>query len=161
MLEVIMKKIHHFLLSAVALLLVMTSLTTLAFAAAAEGAQSQKFEDGSYILVTIEYDQPQEGISYFASRSTTGGTKKYIHCDSNDKVLWEFWVHGTFSYNGVTATATGAEYGYKIYDSSWSFAKANATYSGATATATGTFNWLLFPNTVTVDLTCSPKGVLS
>lgn len=70
-----MKKIHHFLLSAVALLLVMTSLTTLAFAAEAEGAQSQKFEDGSYILVTIEYDQPQEGISYFASRSTTGGTK--------------------------------------------------------------------------------------
>lgn len=156
-----MKKIHHFLLSAMALLLVMSSLTTFTFATEGEYVQYQKFEDGSYMLVTIEYDQPQAGISYFASRSTTGGTKKYIHCDSNDKVLWEFWVHGTFSYNGVTATATGAEYGYKIYDSSWSFVDASASYSGATATATGTFKWLLFPNTVTISLTCSPTGVLS
>lgn len=156
-----MKKIHHFLLPAVAMLLVIASLTTFAFAAESDCTQTQKFEDGSYMVVTIEYDQPQKDISYFASRSTTGGTKKHTYYNSANQVMWEFWVHGTFSYNGVTATATGADYGYKIYDSSWSFAKANATYSGATATATGTFNWLLFPNTVTVDLTCSSSGALS
>lgn len=156
-----MKKIHHFLLPAVAMLLVIASLTTSAFATESECIQTQKFEDGSYLVVTIEYDQPQEGISCFASRSTTGGTKKYSFCDDTDKVLWEFWVHGTFSYNGATATATGAEYGYKIYDSSWSFVDASATYSNATATATGRFKRLLFPNAVTISLTCSPSGTLS
>ena len=156
-----MKRIHHFLPSAIAMLLAMASLTMFAFASETEYAQSQKFEDGSYMVVTIEYDQPQEGISYFASRSTTGGTKKYAYYNGSNQLTWQFWVHGTFSYNGATATATGAEYGYKIYDSSWRFVEGRSTYSGATATATGSFKQLLFPFTATVDLTCSPSGALS
>lgn len=119
----------------------------------------QKLDDGSYVVVTIEYDQAQDGISYLTSKSITSGTKKYTYYDSSNKLLWEFRVHGTFTYNGVTATATGASYSYDIYDSAWSFVKGNATYSGATAT--GTFKWLLFSYDTTVSLTCSPDGVLS
>ena len=73
-----MKRIHHFLPSAIAMLLAMASLTMFAFASETEYAQSQKFEDGFYMVVTIEHDQPQEDISYFASRSTTGGTKNIL-----------------------------------------------------------------------------------
>lgn len=156
-----MRRVRQFLLSTMAMLLLMSSLTTFAFAAEGECVQLQKFEDGAYVVVTIEYEQPQQGISYFSSRSITSGTKKYAYYNGSDQLMWEFNVHGTFSYNGVTATATGADYSYKIYDSSWSFVNASASYSGATATATGTFKWLLFPNTVTISLTCSPSGVLS
>lgn len=156
-----MKKIRRFALLAMAVLLFASSLPTTAFAAEIESHQLLKFDDGSYIVVTIEYDQAQHGISYLASRSVTSGTKKYTSYNSSNNALWEFRVHGTFVYNGVTASATGASYSYDIYDNSWSFVEGSATYSGATATATGTFKHLLFPNTVTLTLTCSPDGVIS
>ena len=66
-----------------------------------------------------------------------------------------------FYYDGVTALATGANYSYDIYDDNWSFVEGSATYFRATATATGSFKRALFPNSVTVSLTCSPNGVLS
>lgn len=156
-----MKKIHQLILFAMAVLLFAASLPTSAFATAAEPPQMQKLDDGSYVVITIEYDQAQDGISYLTSKSITSGTKKYTYYDSANKLLWEFRVHGTFTYNGVTATATGASYSYDVYDSAWSFVKGNATYSGATATATGTFKWLLFSYDTPVSLTCSPDGVLS
>lgn len=155
-----MKRFRQFTLLVFALLFT-SSLLAPAFAAEPVNRQVQKFEDGSYIVVTIEYDQEQDGISLLAGDSVTSGTKKYIFCDSSDKELWEFRVHGTFSYNGVTASAIGASYSYDVYDSSWSFVKASVARSGATVTATGTFKWLLFPNNVTISLTCSPTGVLS
>ncbi len=156
-----MKKFSQFILFVMAVLLLTASLPTSALAATVENPQAQKFDDGSYVVVTIEYDQAQDGISYLSGRSVTSGTKKYTSYNSSDKVLWEFRVHGTFTYNEVTASAIGANYSYDIYDSTWSFASGNATCSGATATATGTFKHLLFPNTLTLTLTCSPSGVLS
>lgn len=156
-----MKKVRQFALLVMVFLLFAATLTTPASASEIDSSQIQKFEDGTYIVVTIEYDQSQNSIFSLASRSVTSGTKKYTSYDSSDKALWEFRVHGTFTYNGVTASATGASYSYDIYDSNWSFVEGNATYSGTTATATGTFKWLLFPNTVTLSLTCSPQGVLS
>jgi len=156
-----MKKIRQFTLLVMVLLLFMAPLTRPVFATEIEHPQIQKFEDGTYIVVTIEYAESQSGTLSLTDRSVTSGTKKYTSYDSSDKALWEFRVHGTFSYNGVTASATGASYSYDIYDNNWSFGGGSATYSGATATATGSFKWLLFPNTVTVSLTCSPNGVLS
>lgn len=156
-----MKKIHQFTLLVMTALLFAASLTTSAFAAKIENSEILKFEDGSYIIVTIEYDQTQNGISYLTGRSVTSGTKKYTYYDGSDTLAWEFRVHGSFAYNGMTATATGSSYSYDIYNSQWSFVEGSATYSGAAAVATGSFKRLLFPNAITLTLTCSPNGVLS
>lgn len=134
-----MKKIYQLVLSALVLSLFVGSISTSAFAAEIEDSQTHKFGDGTYIVVTLEYNQSQNGIFSVAGRSVTSGTKKYTAYDGSDKVLWEFRVHGTFIYDGVTASANGANYSYNIYDSTWSFLEGNATCSGATATATGSF----------------------
>ena len=134
-----MKKVYQLMLSVLVLSLFMGSITTSAFAAEIEGSQTHRFGDGTYVMVTLEYDQSQNGIFSVAGRNVTSGTKKYTAYDGSNKVLWEFRVHGSFTYDGVTASATGVNYSYDIYDSTWSFLEGNATCSGATATATGSF----------------------
>lgn len=157
-----MKKLQKLAASVLALCL---SIGALAFsAAAADGEttpQITHFADGSYIITTIEYDRPQGEAAAASAQSVKSGTKINEYYNSSDELAWEFCVHGTFTYDGSTAEATDADYFYEIYDSSWSFVKASASCSGATATATGSFKLLLVPHSVTVTLTCSPKGVLS
>lgn len=115
------------------------------------------FADGSYLVTRITCD------SAYTSRSVEhkSGKKHYDFYNSNRKLSWTFRVHGAFTYDGSSAEATSADYSYDIYDSAWSFNGGSASYSGATATATGSFTLLIIPNSVTLSLTCSPKGVLS
>lgn len=157
-----MKRAQRFLTLVLALCL--SAMVLIIPSAAADGdhaTQIIRFEDGSYVIITIEYDQPQGEIASLASRYSKEGSKNYSSYNSSDELLWTFRVHGTFTYNGTTAKATAATYSYTIYDSSWSFVKGNSSYSGATATAKGSFKKLLIPNSVTLNLTCSPTGVLS
>ncbi len=157
-----MKKLQKL---AVLTLVLCLSVGALAIPAAAADGETEtritRFADGSYRITTIEYDRPQGGAAIFSAQSTKSGTKTDEYYNSSDELAWKFRVHGTFTYNGSTAEATAATYSYDIYDSSWSFIKASASCSGATATATGSFKLLLVPHSVTVTLTCSPKGVLS
>ncbi len=115
------------------------------------------FSDGSYLVTSITYDS----INTRQSVCQTAGKKHYDYYDSNHKLLWTFRAHGTFTYDGRSAEATSADYSYDIYDSAWSFNGATASYSGATSTAKGSFTLLIVPHSVTITLTCSPKGVLS
>ena len=129
-----MKRFFHCFVLIMALLLPLTSLIKPTFAMAEDNCgQVLMYDDGSYIIITIE----------------------------DHRLLWVFRVHGTFVYDGVSASATGSSYSYDIYNDGFLFIDGNASHSGATATATGSFKRLLFPNSVTVSLTCSPTGVLS
>lgn len=157
-----MKKLRQFFALTLILCLSAVILITPAMAADKnDGKQVIRFEDGSYVILTVECDQSQSGAELFTANSMTSGSKSYSYYNSSDKLVWVFRVHGTFTYNGTTAKATAATYSYTIYDSSWSFVKGNSSYSGATATAKGSFKKLLIPNSVTLNLTCSPTGVLS
>lgn len=157
-----MKKIcQSTILISMALLLFTALLITSAFAAETESPRILKFEDGSYVVITIEEDQSPDGVSSLSGKRTKSGTKNYDYYNGSNKLVLTFRVHGTFEYDGVTASAIGASYSYDIYDSSWSFVDGNATYSGATATATGRFKRSPFPSSISVSLTCSPDGVLS
>lgn len=157
-----MKKLYRAVSLLMSLLLFSVVLTTPVLASV-QVSDSQKImlEDGSYIIITIDYNQPPDGFSLLTKQQTKTGTKNYSFYDSSDELKWVFRVHGAFLYDGVTALATGANYSYDIYDDNWSFVEGSATYSGATATATGSFKRVLFPNSVSVSLTCSPNGVLS
>lgn len=132
-----------------------------AFAAAEPVADTVRIdlEDGSYCIITLTV---QETPRVRSGRTTVSATKIKEYYDGNDKLVWSLSVHGTFTYDGTTAEATAARYSYEINDSDWSFKSGSASYSSATATANGTFLYLkLWPNTDSVSLTCSPKGVLS
>lgn len=118
------------------------------------------FSDGSYLITTIISDIPSENHLPKAV-NTKSGTKHQDYYDRNHNLVWTFRVHGSFSYDGYSSKATSADYSHNIYDSTWSFNGATASYSGATATAKGSFTQAILPNSVTLNLTCSAKGVLS
>lgn len=114
------------------------------------------FEDGSYL--TLELVVYQSSLAR-ASNTVSGG--KTGNCrDADGNLLWDFTVHGTFTYDGTTATH--ASYSYNIYNSAWRLKSAEAYCSGNQAIAEGKFNGGLFLNRSTsLTLTCSPTGVLS
>lgn len=156
-----MKKTHQFILFTFVLLLFITSLSVSASAADNASPQIQRFEDGSYAVVTIDTEQPLDEIAFAAGKQIISGTKNYSYYNGSNVLVLVFRVHGTFEYDGMTSSAVGASYSYDIYDNNWSFLDGNATCSNATAMATGSFMRFLVPKSVTVSLTCSPNGVLS
>ena len=131
-------------------------------AADTSGSEEQViyYEDGSYAVITITYDTPRTIFERYAAKKT-GGTKEYIHYNSADQPLWTFRVHGTFEYDGSDAEAISADYSEDVYDSAWSFVRADAYCSGASAVAKGTFKESIFPVSKTITLTCSKDGKLS
>ena len=119
------------------------------------------FEDGTFIEVTIEEDVT------LARSSTKSGTKTKSCKKSNGDVLWSIKVHGTFSYDGTTASCTKASYTTTLSDDYWELSNAKSWKSGATAYASVVakeytmLGYLLQTRTETVSLTCSATGVLS
>lgn len=118
------------------------------------------YSDGSYSIISITYEDAQPGISPTAARSSCSGKKDIDHYSSSNNLAWTLTVYGDFTYDGRSATATGSDYSYRIYDSEWSFVSGNASYSGATARATGKFSRSATTST-SVSLTCSANGTLS
>ncbi len=118
------------------------------------------FEDGSYCVTTII--QEEVASSSRASTQIKTGTKAKNYYNASGVLQFTLIVRGTFSYDGSTATATKAQYGYSISQTAWTFVSARTTRNGATATAIGTFRQSgTYDRTLSVSLTCSPDGVLS
>ena len=123
-----------------------------------ESVSTTVFPDGSYCITTVSVLQLQAT----GNRATITGTKSKDYYNSNGILLFSVIVKGTFTYDGTTATATASQYGYRIYDASWSFYNGFSSCSGATATATCTFSLSGGSyRTLSVSLTCSPTGTLS
>lgn len=155
-----MKKLNRFVfgLVFVALLASLCAIPALALEAPETSVDVVYFEDGSSLTVEMAvYDNSLARTSGVISGHKTGTYK-----NSSGDVQWTLTVYGTFSYDGTTATATAASYGYEIYNSSWSLSTADAYCSGASAIATATFvgSFILHRST-SLPLTCSPDGVLS
>lgn len=111
--------------------------------------------DGYYMEVYVETD-PQTRVY-----GQTSGSKTGVVYNDNDEELFSLTVHGTFTYNGITAFATSASYSYDVQALTWSFKSGSARYSGNSAIAEATFAQLLiFTRTATVILYCTPDGVL-
>lgn len=114
--------------------------------------------DGSYYVTTISVD-----YSAASSQKQISGHKDIIKYSISNEKMFSLTVHGTFTYDGTTSKAISASYSYAIDDPFWSFSGGSAVCSGNTATASGTFKYLLilYSETPTVSLSCSPTGVLS
>lgn len=115
----------------------------------------EQYENGAYAVVTV-YDDT------IARAGTKTGHKDYEYYVSGS-LAWTFTVHGSFSYNGSSATCTAASYTYNINKSEWYRVKGEAYPSGSAAVAKGTMRRSsdgreVYPK---VTLTCTPNGVLA
>lgn len=117
------------------------------------------YEDGSYIVETIEVSKSR------ASGTVTGSKTKTYY---NDKGIaeWKAVLNGSFSYTGSSATCTSSSVNVTVYDSSWYTISKSATKSGNTASASVTMGCKLLGITtnritVTPTLSCDANGNLS
>ena len=119
------------------------------------------FEDGSYIITTIsEEPSPRKTVALLASKKT--GTKTIEYYSAGNTLEWDFSVTGTFTYDGITATAVSASASHNIFVSGWSCTNKSAWYSSNTAYASATFKYgILLTSNASISLSCSPSGTLS
>ena len=117
--------------------------------------QVEQYENGAYAVVTV-YDDT------IARAGTKTGHKDYKYYVSGS-LAWTYTVHGSFSYNGSSASCTAASATCDIRDSGWKLTSNEAYPSGSAAVAKGTMRRSsdgreVYPK---VTLTSTPNGVLA
>lgn len=122
--------------------------------------------------VTIEMldngDSIKTYITYYETNTraaTKSGSKTSEYVNSDGEVMWSVTVYGTFTYNGTTSSCTSVSHSTTAPGSSWSIKSSSSSKSGycASATATATHKQIFTSQdyTRTVNLYCSPYGILS
>lgn len=129
-------------------------------ALASENNSIYYLDDGSYIVTTITE------TSVSRSSNTKTGSKKMEHYSTNDELLWDATIIGTFTYNGTSATCSFSNIDYNIFNSNWKITSATATKNSNKAIGNITAKrYLLGVSIESIDraitLTCSATGVLS
>lgn len=128
--------------------------------------------DGSYFHITITETLPK-GASLFSrttrsvdSIQTTSGSKNISYYSSDNEIMWEFTLYGSFQYSpGAIASCTSVSYSINICDSSWETLSASSSKSGNQASGNASFKKkLLFFTTnvenVHISLSCDSYGNL-
>ncbi len=114
------------------------------------------FEDGSYLVRKVTASTAARATNSVSGRAT------YSYHSITNQLLWTAWVDGSFTYNGISATATAASCDYTISDTAWSLKDSSAYCSGNQAIADMTFQGaFFFSKSITLTLSCSPDGKLS
>lgn len=117
------------------------------------------FEDGSYLVETIEEHEMR-------ASGTKSGSKTKTFYDSNSEIKWKTVLNGTFTYSGTSSTCTSSNCNVTIYSSEWYTVSKSATKSGNTANASVTMGEKLLGVTVrkvstNLSLSCDANGNLS
>lgn len=119
----------------------------------------EKLENGDYIETIITYYETDD------KAATKSGSKTRNYKNSDGVTLWSVTVNGTFTYNGTTSSCTKSTHSTSVSASNWSIKSSSSSKSGncATATATATHKQILTSKdyTISVNLYCSPYGILS
>lgn len=155
-----MKKI---LFISLAIIIVISSFICLPVSAANQQTNTtttiQYLDNGDYIETTITYYESNLRVA------TKSGSKTASYKDGNGNTMWTVTVHGTFNYNGTTSSCTSVSRSTTAPGANWSIKSSSCSKSGycATATATATHKASLISKdyTMTVNLYCSPYGILS
>lgn len=116
-------------------------------------------DNGDYIETTITYYETD------SRAATKSGSKTSTYKSDSGTALWSVTVNGTFTYNGTTSSCTSVSRSASASASGWSIKSSSCTKSGncASATATATYKKGLvsYDKSLTVNLYCSPYGILS
>lgn len=132
------------------------------------GAVALPEKNATYVEYLENGDCIKTYITYYETNArvaTKSGSKTREYETSAGEVMWSVTVYGTFTYNGTTSSCTSASRSTAAYGSDWSIKSSSASKSGNCATATATATKKNFIGsqdyTVTVNLYCSPYGILS
>lgn len=116
-------------------------------------------DNGDYIETTITYYETN------ARAATKSGSKTSRYYNDDGDTMWSVTVNGTFTYNGTTSSCTSVSRSTTAPGSNWSIKSSSCTKSGncASATAIATYQGVFTSKdyTLTVNLYCSPYGILS
>ena len=150
-----MKK--RFISFILAVVLIASAVPTFAMAATDEIVIT--YEDGSYLVVTVNESATRSG-------TTKTGKKTYSYYDANDNLEWKAVLSATFTYTGSTSTCTNATCTTTVYNSNWYEYSKSTTRNGGTATTNLVMGRKLLGVTVskfsrTLTLTCDSNGNLS
>lgn len=116
-------------------------------------------KNGDYIETIITYHDIN------TRAATKSGSKISNYKNSDGEIMWSVTVNGTFTYNGTTSSCTNVSRSTSAPGENWTIKSSSCSKSGncATASATATYKYLLFSDdySMTVNLYCSPYGILS
>ncbi|MBE6734986.1 MAG: hypothetical protein E7563_06580 [Ruminococcaceae bacterium] len=116
-------------------------------------------ENGDYIETTITYFETN------TRAATKSGSKTSNYKNSDGETMWSVTVNGTFTYNGTTSSCTSVSRSASASGSGWSIKSSSCTKSGNCASATATASYkkglISYDKSATVNLYCSPYGILS
>ena len=151
-----------------AFLLIVTLVTCSVFCVNATETTSKTettieyLNNGHYIETIIVYCDDDSDNTRVATKS---GYKTSNYKDENGVTMWSVTVNGTFTYNGTTSSCTSVSRSTTAPGANWSIKSSSCSKSGncATATATATHKGVLLSKdySMTVNLYCSPYGILS
>lgn len=122
------------------------------------------FDNGDYLITTIESEDSTSNIALLSTTTTKSKTSRYYN--SKDELMWYVKVTGTFTYGNGTSKCTASSVTAQSYVSAWKISNRSASKSGNTAIGKATAKQY-FDGTVvntinrTVKLACSPTGVFS
>ena len=119
----------------------------------------EMLENGDYIETIITYYETNSRVA------TKSGSKTSNYKNSSGEIMWSVTVYGSFTYNGTTSSCTSVSHSTSSPGDGWSIKNSSSSKSGncATANATATLKILLASqdHSMTVNLYCSPYGILS
>lgn len=144
-----------------AIILTALMLSVSLISASAEEGKVIRFDDGSYLVITVEADK---GFAR-ASQKVTGSTY-YNYYSSGGTTEWKATMRATFTYTGSSATCTSVDnLSVNIYDSGWSLVSKSTRRSGNTAYGDVVMERSIIGGTqgvpVTLTLSCDRNGNLS
>ena len=156
----IVKKFVSLLLAAV-LVLALFPVQPASAAQDYEVLEVIRYEDGSYLEISIETAPTQTRAS-----GSTSKTKNYVYYSSNGTAKWKMSLNGAFSYTGTSAVCSFATCSVTIYDSTWYTVSRSSSKSGATAYGSATVGQKVngvVVSTVShnLSLTCDKNGNVS
>lgn len=141
-------------------LMIMASMPFEAMADANQPANEERiyFEDGSYMVITMESIETR---SYTQTKY-----KNETYYDANGVIQWRITLMGVFTYDYSTATCDHAQVSTTIYDSDWYVASESAYTSGNKAAGTVVLGQYYLgvsigESTYRVSMTCAPDGTIS
>lgn len=138
------------------------------------GVHAKAAEESTRVIEEIQLENGitkeiiiEENDLGIATRATsTKSGSKTVNYKNGSTILWSVTIHGTFSYNGSSATCTNAYVTTTCPASSWKIISQSASKSGASAigkVVAKRYALGIAVETVNDDvkLTCSKTGLLS
>lgn len=150
-----MKLLRYFLLT----ILIISLVPIHALATASTTEDIIRFDDGSYILISVVSLETR-------ATSTRTGSKTYKHINALGAELWNATLTGTFTYDGTTSICTNSSVSVNIVNSAWYIVSSESGKIGNSATGEltmgrKTLGITTTKETINMSLTCDANGNLS